>query len=114
VPAELRAAMGAHRVGSPIPSGSKPGRRATSPVSCPSWKKTLELQRRYIECMAPEGEPYDALLDDFEQGLTVVEVRRIFDRLKQALIPLVRAAVGSGAVDDASGARCAAAFRSRG
>jgi carboxypeptidase Taq len=66
----------------------------------PQLERTLELKRRYIECMAPEGEPYDALLDDFEQGLTVVEVRRIFDRLKEALIPLVRAAAASGAVDD--------------
>ena len=50
--------------------------------------------------MAPATEPYDGLLDDFEQGLTTAEVRPIFARLKEALIPLVRAAVASGNVDD--------------
>ncbi len=67
----------------------------------PYLEKTLELKRRYIECMAPETEPYDALLDEFEQGATAAEIRPIFARLKEALIPLVRAVGSSGAVDDA-------------
>ena len=66
----------------------------------PCLEKTLELRRRYIECMAPETEPYDALLDDFEQGMTAAEIRPIFDRLKEVLIPLVRAVGSSDAVDD--------------
>ena len=100
VPAELRAAM-VRTASESYPVWVKARKESDFARFLPQLEKTLELQRRYIECMAPEGEPYDALLDDFEQGLTVVEVRRIFDRLKQALIPLVRAAVGSGAVDDA-------------
>ncbi len=67
----------------------------------PYLEETLELKRRYIECMAPETEPYDALLDEFEQGVTAAEIRPIFARLKEVLIPLVRAVGGSGAVDDA-------------
>ena len=67
----------------------------------PYLEKTLELKRRYIECMAPETEPYDALLDEFEQGVTAAEIRPIFARLKEVLIPLVRAVAASGAVDDA-------------
>ena len=67
----------------------------------PYLEETLELKRRYIECMAPETEPYDALLDEFEQGMTAAEIRPIFARLKEVLIPLVRAVGGSGAVDDA-------------
>jgi carboxypeptidase Taq len=67
----------------------------------PYLEKTLELKRRYIECMAPETEPYDALLDEFEQGMTAAEIRPIFARLKEVLIPLVRAVGSSDAVDDA-------------
>jgi carboxypeptidase Taq len=67
----------------------------------PYLEETLELKRRYIECMAPETEPYDALLDEFEQGMTAAEVRPIFARLKEVLIPLVRAVASSDAVDDA-------------
>jgi carboxypeptidase Taq len=67
----------------------------------PYLEETLELKRRYIECMAPETEPYDALLDEFEQGMTAAEIRPIFARLKEVLIPLVRAVGGSDAVDAA-------------
>ncbi|HEY4977306.1 MAG TPA: carboxypeptidase M32 [Gaiellaceae bacterium] len=67
----------------------------------PYLEKTLELKRRYIECIAPETEPYDALLDEFEQGMTAAEIRPIFARLKEVLIPLVRAAAASDAIDDA-------------
>lgn len=66
----------------------------------PYLEKTLELKRRYIECMAPETEPYDALLDEYEQDVTSAEIRPIFARLKEALIPLVRAVGASDAVDD--------------
>jgi carboxypeptidase Taq len=66
----------------------------------PCLEKTLELRRRYIECMAPETEPYDALLDEFEQGMTAAEIRPIFARLKEVLIPLVHAVGSSDAIDD--------------
>ncbi|MGD0166079.1 MAG: carboxypeptidase M32 [Gaiellaceae bacterium] len=99
VPAELRAAM--TRASSESYPVWVEARKASNFADfLPCLEKTLELKRRYIECMAPEGEPYDALLDDFEQGLTVAEIRPIFARLKEALIPLIRTAVASGAVDD--------------
>ena len=100
VPADLRAAI------TRASSESYPvwvDARLQSDFSCflPSLEKSLELKRRYIECMAPETEPYDALLDDFEQGMTAATVRPIFARLKEVLIPLVRAAAASGTVEDA-------------
>jgi carboxypeptidase Taq len=67
----------------------------------PHLEEMLALKRRYVECMAPETEPYDALLDDFEQGMTAAEIRPAFARLKEVLIPLVRAVAASDAVDDA-------------
>ena len=67
----------------------------------PYLEKTLELKRRYVECMAPETEPYDALIDEFEQGMTAADIRPIFARLKEVLIPLVRAVGSSDSVDAA-------------
>ena len=100
MPAELRAAI-VRASAETYPIWVKARKESDFAGFLPHLEKTLELKRHYIECMAPAGEPYDALLDDFEQGLTAAEVRPIFARLKEVLIPLVRAAAGSGAVDDA-------------
>ena len=55
----------------------------------PWLDRVLELKRRYIECFAPYDDPYDPLLDDFEPGMKTAEVRAVFDRLKQELVPLI-------------------------
>jgi carboxypeptidase Taq len=44
-----------------------------------------------VDCYPPADDPYDTLLDDFEPGMKTAEVRQIFDRLKEALIPLIAA-----------------------
>ena len=99
VPADLRAAM--TRVSAEFyPVWVEARRESDFGRFLPYLEQTLELKRRYIECMAPVTEPYDALLDDFEQEMTAATVRPIFARLKEVLIPLVRAAAASGAVDD--------------
>jgi carboxypeptidase Taq len=100
IPRDLRAAL------TRLASESYPvwveARRSSDFASFqPYLEETLELKRRYIECMAPETESYDALLDEFEQGMTAAEIRPIFARLKEVLIPLVRAVAASGAVDAA-------------
>jgi carboxypeptidase Taq len=100
IPRDLRAAL------TRLASESYPvwveARRSSDFASFqPYLEETLELKRRYIECMAPETESYDALLDEFEQGMTAAEIRPIFARLKEVLIPLVRAVGGSDAVDAA-------------
>lgn len=44
---------------------------------------------------ADEGEPYDALLDEFEPGATSAEIAIVFDQLRQELVPLLNAIRGS-------------------
>ena len=63
----------------------------------PWLDRHLELKRRLIDCFEPTDEPYDILLDDFEPGTSTAEVRAVFDRLKEELLPLIAAA---GAADD--------------
>ncbi|HET8757200.1 MAG TPA: hypothetical protein VFM58_14370, partial [Solirubrobacteraceae bacterium] len=54
--------------------------------------RQIELRHRYVECFEGFEHPYDALLDDFEPGLTVAELRPLFAELRDALVPLVAAA----------------------
>jgi carboxypeptidase Taq len=58
----------------------------------PHLERNLELRRRYIDCFEPAAEPYDILLDDYEEGTTTAEVTAVFDRLKAGLRPLIELA----------------------
>ncbi|MEA2283154.1 MAG: carboxypeptidase Taq [Solirubrobacteraceae bacterium] len=51
----------------------------------------IELRHRYVACFDGFAHPYDALLDDFEPGLTTAELRPLLARLRDALVPLVAA-----------------------
>lgn len=65
----------------------------------PALERVLELQHRYIACFDGSGEfahPYDILLDDYEPGLTTVELRGLFGRIQDELVPLVHAAAAAG------------------
>jgi carboxypeptidase Taq len=62
----------------------------------PWLDRQLELKREYIACFEPVADPYDILLDDFEQGTTTAEVRVVFDRLKSELLPLIAASADAG------------------
>ena len=63
-------------------------------ILLPHLRHQLELKRRLVDCFDVDGDPYDVLLDDYEQGMTTAEVEAIFDRLKEELVPLI-AAVGT-------------------
>jgi len=55
----------------------------------PWLDRHLELKRRYVDCFDPAEDPYDVLLDDFEPGTSTAEVRAVFDRLTEELVPLI-------------------------
>ena len=61
----------------------------------PALEEMVELKHRYVDCFPPAEDPYDTLLDDYEPGMKAAEVRTIFDRLKEELIPLIEAARSS-------------------
>lgn len=63
--------------------------------------RIIDLVRRKAETLGYTHHPYDALLDEYEPGLTTDEATRLFSRLRQRLVPLVRAiAENVEAVDD--------------
>ncbi len=55
----------------------------------PHLERQLELKRRYIECFPPAENPYDVLLEDYEEGTTTAEVADVFATLKRELVPLI-------------------------
>ncbi|HZT44842.1 MAG TPA: carboxypeptidase M32 [Gaiellaceae bacterium] len=64
----------------------------------PYLERNVELRRRYADCFETD-EPYDALLDDFEPGMKTAEVRAVFERLKEGLVPLIAEAAAQE-IDD--------------
>ena len=48
------------------------------------------LKRREAECLAFDS-VYDALLDEYEPGMTCRELKALFANLEQELVPLARA-----------------------
>jgi carboxypeptidase Taq len=90
VPPDLRAEM--TRAGSIGYQGWLRAREAEDySIMLPHLERNLELRRRYVACFEPAGDPYDVVLDDYEPGMKTAEVEQIFDKLKAALVPWLRA-----------------------
>jgi carboxypeptidase Taq len=69
-------------------------------IMLPHLERNLELRRQYVECFGPQDDPYDVVLDDYEPGMKTAEVEPIFDQLKAALVPMIRAVADAAPVDD--------------
>lgn len=68
----------------------------------PFLRRNVELKLRYVECFDGYDDPYDVLLDDYEEGMTSAEVDVLFTELRAGLVPLISAiAARTDAVDDA-------------
>src|SRR5262245_50768902 len=55
----------------------------------PHLKKIVALKRKQADAIGYETEPYDALLDEYEPGVTAAEVTAVFDALRPGLVELV-------------------------
>lgn len=56
----------------------------------PYLEKIVAYNRKYTEWVGYEGNKYNALLDDYEPGLTVDIIDDVFVKLKEVLVPLVK------------------------
>jgi carboxypeptidase Taq len=61
----------------------------------PWLEKIVHLKRQEADAIGYQDAPYDALLDEYEPAATTAEVTRIFAALRQDLVPLIQAIVGS-------------------
>ncbi|QOY34880.1 carboxypeptidase M32 [Anaerobacillus isosaccharinicus] len=57
----------------------------------PYLEKIVAYLRKYVERIGYEKHPYNALLDDYEPGVTVDVLDRVFGELREKLVPLVKA-----------------------
>lgn len=57
----------------------------------PSLKKTIDLVREKAELIGYKATAYDALLDEYEPGMTTKEVEGVFDEIKAEVKKLVKA-----------------------
>jgi carboxypeptidase Taq len=56
----------------------------------PHLKKIVDLNRQYAKYVAPERNPYEVLVETFENGLPMSQIDSFFQTLKDALIPLIK------------------------
>ncbi len=68
----------------------------------PWLEKVVDLCRQRAEAFGYEGEPYNALLDEYEPGATVEEVESIFTGLRKELVELLGKIKGGSKRPDAS------------
>jgi carboxypeptidase Taq len=72
------------------------------PSFAPLLAKMFTLKRAQAEALGYPETPYDALLDDYEQGELTSRVGRVLAELREALVPLVGEIAASGRRPDAS------------
>jgi carboxypeptidase Taq len=88
VPGELAAEL-AHAAGVGTAAWDKAKETSDFQFFAPYLERQLELKQRYVECFPDAETAYDVLLDEYEEGATTADVARVFDRLKEALVPLI-------------------------
>ena len=66
----------------------------------PSLTRLIELQKQKAEYLGYEGSPYNALLEDYERGMTTDALRDIFDVLAQRQSALVKRIVNASRQPD--------------
>jgi carboxypeptidase Taq len=72
------------------------------PAFRPHLEKVVALKRQEAQAVGYADHPYNALLDEYEPGATVAEVREVFAGLTRDLVPLIRAIGASGKKPDRS------------
>jgi len=67
----------------------------------PHLEKVIALKRQYVTFFPGGAHPYDALLDDYEPGMTTADVKAVFDVVRPRQIALLKVIAGRPQVDDA-------------
>ena len=54
----------------------------------PWLEKVIGLTKQIADCYGYKGEPYNALIDDYEPGMTVEDISSVFEKLRIDLVEL--------------------------
>jgi carboxypeptidase Taq len=66
--------------------------KADFSLLAPYLERIVEMTREFIGLWGYEGHPYNTLLDQYEPGMTVDVLDRVFGELREETVPLVKAA----------------------
>lgn len=66
----------------------------------PYLEKIVEFSRRFAGYYHPEMKPYDALLNEYEEGMNTEILDRFFETLRRELVPLIARVSAAPQVDD--------------
>ena len=55
----------------------------------PYLEKIVDMTKKYYRYLYPDGNLYDAMLNEYERGMKVEEIDTLFESLKEKLIPLI-------------------------
>ncbi|MCB0717439.1 MAG: carboxypeptidase M32 [Bacteroidetes bacterium] len=66
----------------------------------PHLNLLIELNREKADALGHDGERYDALLDQFEEGLVTSTVDGVFGPLRDELVPMIQAIDDASQLDD--------------
>ena len=67
----------------------------------PVLEKIFETNIRFAHCCAPEKDPYDYWLSEYEDGLTMAQCDEFFATLREHIVPLLKKIKEKPQVDDA-------------
>ncbi len=71
-------------------------------IFAPHLKKMIDMTREMTGYTDPGKEVYDALLNQYEEGMDSATIDRLFGDLKQELIPMVQAIISKPEPDDSA------------
>ncbi len=81
----------AHTTGRAMPAWTRARAESDFKQFEPHLEKIIELKRREADYLGYQDRSYDALLDQFEPGMTTAQVQTIFDQVRKELRPLLGA-----------------------
>ena len=62
----------------------------------PNLEKIIEFNKKFIGYYEIDDHPYNVMLDDFEDGMSMVEYDKFFNALKEDLVPFVKEVLDNG------------------
>ncbi|UCF10777.1 MAG: carboxypeptidase M32 [Candidatus Bipolaricaulota bacterium] len=72
------------------------------PSFSPHLSEMIDFARQFAELFGYEDAPYDALLEEYEPGMTARTLRSIIEPLREALVPLLRHLIDDGTPPETS------------
>ncbi len=67
---------------------------------CPYFEEIIKLQKEMASYTDPDKDPYDALLDGYEKGMTAHKIADIFEQLKKGILPLIEKIKNKSSYDE--------------